>query len=101
MCNYRGISILPRLSLVLEKIHFNFIYYRFPDELSNAQHGFRCRRSTFTQLLDYIDKVYSSCDGSIDYDSVYFDVQKTFDTVSHNKLLFELRASNMWCFEVF
>ena len=101
MCNYRGISILPRLSLVLEKIHFNFIYYRFPDELSNAQHGFRCRRSTFTQLLDYIDKVYSSCDGSIDYDSVYFDVQKAFDTVSHNKLLFKLRASNMWCFEVF
>ena len=80
------------MSLVLEKILFNFIYNRVRDELSNAQHGFRCRRSTFTQLLDYIDKVYSSCDGNIDYYSVYFHVQKAFDTVSHKKLLFKLRA---------
>ena len=83
VCNYKGISILPRLSLVLEKILFNFVYNRVRDELSNAQHGLRCRRSTFTLLLDYIDKVYSSCDGNIDYNSVYFDVQK---------LLFKLRA---------
>ena len=92
MCNYRGISILPRLSLVLEKIFFSFIYNRDHDELSNAHHGFRCRRSTFTELLDLIDKVYHSCDGNIDYYSVYFDVQRAFDTVSHNKLLFKLRA---------
>ena len=92
VCNYRGNSILPRLFLVLEKILFNFIYNHVRDELSNAQHGFRCRRSTFTQLLDKIDKVCSSCDGNIDYYSVYFDVQKAFDTVSHNKLLFKLRA---------
>ena len=92
VCNYRGNSILPRLSLVLEKILFNFIYNHVRDELSNAQHGFRCRRSTFNQLLDKIDKVYSSCDGNIDYYSVYFDVQKAFDTVSHNNLLLKLRA---------
>ena len=80
------------MSLVLEKILFDFVYNRVRDELSNAQHGFRCRRSTFTQLLDYIDKVFSSCDGNIDYYSVNFDDQKAFDTVSHNKLLFKLRA---------
>ena len=70
VCNYRGISISPRLSLVLEKILFNFVYNRVRDVLSNAQHGFRCRRSTFTQLLDYINKVYSFCDGNIYYYSV-------------------------------
>ena len=92
MCNYRSISILPQLPLVLEKILFNFIYNRVRDELSNAQHGFRCRRSTFTQLLDCTVKVYSSCDGNIDYYSVNFDVQKAFDNVSHNKLSFKLRT---------
>ena len=76
VCNYRGINILPRLSLVLEMILFKFIYNRVRDELSNAQHGLRCRRSTFTQLLDYIDKVYSSCDGNIDYYSVYLMFKK-------------------------
>ena len=85
MCNYRGINILPRLSR-------NFIYNRVRDKLSNVQHSFRCRRSTFTQLLDHIDKVYSSCDDNIDYYSVNFDVQKAFDTVSHNKFLFKQRA---------
>ena len=80
------------MSLFHEKILFNFIYNRVRDELSNAQHGFRCRHSTFIQLLDYINKVYSSCDGNIDYYSVYFDVQKAFDAVSHKKLLFKLRA---------
>ena len=40
----------------------------------------------------YIDKVYSSCDGKIDDYTVYFDVPRAFDTVSHKKFLFKLRA---------
>ena len=41
--NYRPISILPRLSLILEKILFDFLYSKVNYNLSSRQHGFRKR----------------------------------------------------------
>ena len=58
--NYRPISILPQLSLILEKMIFNFIYPRVRPNITSVQHGFMTKRSTITQVLEYLDKVYSN-----------------------------------------
>ena len=65
VCNYRPISLLPRLSLIFERILFDFIYVRVKDQLSNSQHGFRSKRSTVTQLICYCDKIYMLKDSNL------------------------------------
>ena len=52
--NYRPISLLPKLSLVLEKILFPFIYPKIKDRLNPRQHGFHAKYSTVTQLLIFL-----------------------------------------------
>ena len=58
--NYRPISILPRLSLILEKILLDFLYSKFHCILSNRQHGFRKEHSAITQLLVFLDEIYTN-----------------------------------------
>ena len=48
--NYRPISLLPKHSIVFEKM-FNFLYPLVRPLVTNAQHGFMKRRSTTTQLI--------------------------------------------------
>ena len=53
--NYRPISLLPKLSIVFEKMLFNFLYPLVRPLDTNVQHGFMKRRSTPTQLISYFD----------------------------------------------
>ena len=87
--NYRGNSILRRISLVTEKM-YNFIYEKIRHKLPDSQHGFRSRRSTFTLLLDYVDYLYYFNDENKYLRCVYFVFKKEFDSVSYNRLLFKL-----------
>ena len=88
--NYRGISILPRIFLIMEKILFNFVYEKIRHKLSDCHHGFRSRRGTFTLLLDYVDKLFYFTDKIEDSRCVYLDFKKAFDSVSHNRFFFKL-----------
>ena len=54
--NYRPISILPKLSIVFERLLFNFIYSRVCSKIKREQHGFMKQRSTVTQLISYLTK---------------------------------------------
>ena len=90
--NYRGVSILPRFSLCLEKLLFNFIYSNVRHTFSRRQHGFVKKRSTFTQLLEYVENIYKCIDANENFCSVYFDIQKAFDSVSHKQLLNKLSS---------
>ena len=86
------ISFLPRLSLCLEKLLFNFIYSNVRHKHSRRQHGFVKKRSTFTQLLEYVKNIYKCIDANENFCSVYFDIQKAFDSVSHKQLLNNLSS---------
>ena len=92
--NYRPISNLPQLSLILEKIIFRFIYPQIRPLICDQQHGFLKNRSTVTQLLPYLDQLYHQLDVNGPSFSVYFDFSKAFDLVCHHKLLQKLASFN-------
>ena len=60
--------------------------------LSTKQHGFMGKRSAVTQLIHYLDKCVDSISDEKVVDVIYFDFAKTFDTVSHRRLLRKLDA---------
>ena len=94
--NYRPISTLPVFSKVLEleKLVYNRIsrYLEENDLLSDYQYGFRQNRSTKHAITILIDDVRTSMDQGQLTGSVFMDLRKTFDTVSHGRLLNNLPA---------
>ena len=87
---YRPISILPQLSIILEKLLFRYIYSHVRKKVCTEQHGFMRQRSTVTQLLPFLDELYSRKDSNIPSYAVYFDFRKAFDLVPHHLLLHKL-----------
>ena len=74
----------------MEKMLYNFLNEKTRHKLSDCQHGFRYRRSTFTLLLDYVDKLFYFNNKIEVFRCVFFDFKKAFDGISHNRLLFKL-----------
>ena len=52
-------------------------------------------RSTLQQLLKYVDFLHSSLDNCQQVDSIYLDIRKSFDSVSHGKVLAKLWSSGL------
>ena len=92
MTNYRPISILPKLSLVLERILFDFIYPKVPSKISRSQFGFMSKKSTVLHLISFLDNLYKCYDVNEPCFVVYLDFQKAFDTVPHSLLISKLQT---------
>ena len=90
--NYRPVSKLPPLSLIFERIFFNYIYPQVRYKISNAQHGFRKKRSTITQMFSYLDEVNHTHDAKIPCAAMYFDFSKAFDSVRHDIIVQKFAA---------
>ena len=90
--NYRPISILPKLSLVLERTLFDFIYPKVRSKISRSQFGFMSKKSTVLQLIALLDNLYKCYDVKEPCFVVYFDIQKAFDTVPHSLLISKLQT---------
>ena len=90
--NYRPISILNKLSLIFERLLFNFIYPKIQKKISSRQHGFMKKRSTTSQLLHYVNLLYSLQDTNTACLAIYFDIMKAFDSVPHDGLMRKLSA---------
>ena len=58
--------------------------------LYDKQHGFRCKRSCETQLLELVEDLHRSTNTGKRTDLIIMDFSKAFDKVSHSKLLFKL-----------
>ena len=85
--NYRPISILPKLSLLRERLLFNFIYPKIRHQIEREQHGFMKSRIKISQMIMYLDSIYSARDTNSPAISIYFDARKAFDSVSQQILL--------------
>ena len=82
--NYRPISLLVAVSKVLEKLIFDKMYPILSTALFQSQHGFRQRRSSITNLIEYLHKMFVNFDNSNCHflASFYLDFQKAFDKVN-------------------
>lgn len=90
--NYRPISLLSNTSKVLERIIYNKIVNQVSTFINPAQFGFMQGRSTTHQLLLFLHNAFSSHD---QFDAVYLDISKAFDSVSHSHLLSKLCNFNI------
>ena len=92
--NYRPVSLTSVPCKVLESLIRDELMDHLASNglLSDAQHGFRPRRSCTTQLLETIDNWSRMIDQKTPVDVVYLDFRKAFDSVPHRRLLSKLRS---------
>ena len=90
--NYRPVSLTSVLSKLLEAVVRDRIMEYMSDRglISDAQHGFRPRRSCATQLLASLEAWTQRIEEGDPVDVSYLDFQKAFDTVPHLRLLQKL-----------
>src|ERR1043165_1093598 len=91
--NYRPISLTSVICKIFESIIKNQLlsYLNTFSLISKHQHGFLSKHSTSTNLLESLNDWTSSLDKIYLVKIIYFDFEKTFDSVSVPKLLYELR----------
>ena len=95
--NYRPISILPVISLILER-HVSIHFRKFLEDnklLYLRQSGFRSRHSCQTALVNLIDEWIMAIDNNTYVGAVFLDLSKAFDLVDHHMLLQKLKKFHL------
>ena len=92
--NYRPIRLTSIVCKIIETfIRDSIVQHMETNSLfTKHQYGLRKGSSCVTQLIDVIDNWTKSLDDRNDLDVIYFDFQKAFDTVPHERLLTKLHA---------
>ena len=87
--NYRPISVIPAVFKVIKKIVHRQLseYLEENDLLKNCQFVFRKKRSTGLAATLFIDTIKSKINEGKIVGTVFIDLSKAFDTISHAKLL--------------
>ena len=91
--NYRPVSITSVLCRIMERILKKSILRHICDNniLIDEQHGFVSGRSCLSNLLMNLEELTSIYDEGDPVDEIFLDLQKAFDTVPHQRLLYKLR----------
>ena len=90
--NYRPISLLSNINKILEKLMFTRVYTFLESNkcLYSLQFGFRTRYSTNLTLISITESIRSALDNNKVAGGVFVDLQKAFDTVNHEILIYKL-----------
>lgn len=89
--NYRAVCILCAISKIFEKLLFKVIFEHVKSKIHSSQHGFFVKRSTLSNLMEYISTVSELIVNGGQIDSIYTDFSKAFDRVVHWILISKLR----------
>ena len=90
--NYRPISLLSNISKVLERLIYDKIIDHVTPYIKPIQFGFMSNRSTIQQMLIFLHDIFCS---KYQTDTIYLDISKAFDSVSHFHLLDKLTSFNI------
>lgn len=90
--NYRCVAVLCGLNQVIEKLLHEQLFAYMLKYLNEKQHGFRCGKSTLTNLLEFVHEAADSLESQECMDVIYMDMSKAFDKVSHTRLVEKLVA---------
>ena len=95
--NYRPITITSQLCRILEKIIKGAVVNHLESQnvITNDQHGFVKRRSCLTNLLLNLEEITTMIDEGNVVDQIYLDLQKAFDKVPHQRLLYKLQKAGI------
>ena len=90
--NYRPVSVLSHASKIFERMVFNQMNLFFESRFSPLLAGFRKNYSTQNALLNITEKWKHALDKGKKIGTIFMDLSKALDTVSHNFLLAKLNA---------
>ena len=90
--NYRGISVLPPLAKLFEKVLASqiFDYFESNKLFYAGQHGFRKGFSCETALHELLSEINNNLDKRLINMLLFIDFRKAFDLVDVNLLLLKL-----------
>ena len=93
MTNYRPISILPKLSKIIEKcLKTRLVHYFTRNNLFNhVQFGFLAGKSTQDAILHLTEKIYDNLNNYLSTIAVFIDFSKCFDTLNRDILIDKLK----------
>jgi hypothetical protein len=76
-------------SKVLEKLVYNRIiaFIERNGIITDAQHGFRAKRSMETALQDFVNNVQTAVDNKMNPVGLFLDLSKAYDVLEHKRLL--------------
>ena len=97
--NYRPISLISKLSKLMEKIVHPRLYSFLEKNalLFERQYGFHNKLSTNHALTDITSKMQTACDKAIFARGVYVDLKKALDTVHDHDHEFLINKLNHYC----
>ena len=90
--NYRPVSLTSVVGKVFETIIRDALVKHATENaiIKIQQHGFMKKKSTLTNLLEYLNVLTKAKDLGIPVDINYLDCKKAFDTVPHRRLIKKL-----------
>lgn len=88
--NYRGVSVLPNMAKVFEKLMYRQLKLIIPPRISTNQHGFLTNRNIETNLMEMSIHIHNAFEQNAQLDVFYADISKAFDCVDPDLLIRKL-----------